>query len=175
MRVRTLLRRILIAGAIVLVLLVAILLIAPLLLSLPSLHDRLEQKVSEAAGGQITWDVLYVRLLPRPRAVLRGVHANVPGKVKLALENAEAFVRLSSLLRGRIEIGSVTLDHPGLELELDLALPRPSDKDKKASAPPSDPIGIYRAAVEPLVGIVRKFAPDSVWTIEAGSIIVRAE
>ncbi|MFL6581948.1 MAG: AsmA-like C-terminal domain-containing protein [Burkholderiales bacterium] len=175
MRVRTLLRRILIAVTVIVVLLVVFALSAPLLLAVPSLHDRLEREVSEAAGGQITWDVLYVRLLPRPRAVLRGVHANVPGKVKLAMENAEAFVRLSSLLRGRLEIGSVTLNHPGLELELDLQLPGSGGQDKKVSTPLSDPISMYRAAVEPLVGIVRKFAPDSVWTIEAGSIIVRAD
>jgi hypothetical protein len=172
MRSHWLLRYTLITAATIAAVFAAVLLGGPLLLDLPWVHEQVERKVSEAANGHITWDALQLRLLPSPHAVLRGVHLDLPGTAKVDLQRADASLRWSSLLQGRLEIASVTLAHGALELNLPAATGKQATATQAAA--PADPISAYRAAVGPLVKIVRQFAPDSTWTIEIGRVAVQA-
>jgi uncharacterized protein involved in outer membrane biogenesis len=161
-RYRRSLRIILIAGGLLGGLIAAALLGAPLLLDLPSVSATVQRQLAQTIDGQIVWDTMQVRLLPTPRAVLRGVHVNLPGRAKIDMEQAHVNLRLSALLRGRTQIAAFTLHKPVFDIEV------PSSP-VKSDAAPVDPLAAYRAAMGPAIESVRKIASDSVLAIEAGS------
>src|SRR5689334_1414360 len=111
-RYRRSLRIALIGGGLLVFLIAAALLSAPLLLDLPSVSAAIQRQLAQTIDGQIAWDTMQVRLLPTPRAVLRGVHVNLPGRAKIDMEQAHVHLRLSMLLRGRTQIAAFTLRKP---------------------------------------------------------------
>lgn len=150
-------------------LLVVVLVVLPLLLNLDGVRVQLQQTLSRSANGQISWDSLRIRLLPLPHAVVQGVRIDIPGKVAVSVEKAEAFLRVLPLLLGHPQVTSVRLVHPVVVIELIGSESAPPKHDNAI-----DPLGRYRAAMAPVVEKLRTFAPDSVIEIEAASVDVRA-
>jgi hypothetical protein len=157
----------LVAGIALVSTLAALIVVGPMLVDTPAVRAQIQHKASEALSGQIAWDSMRVRLLPWPRAVMRGVRASLPGRVQLKMEQADVHLRLMPLLRGRAQITSISLTRPAIELEI------PAAKSAQDFAP-ADPIAAYRAAMHPLVERVRNIAPKSVITIDAATVDVRA-
>jgi hypothetical protein len=61
------------------------------------------------------------------------------------------------------------------EIRIDIALPTPADgKKKEEDAGGPDPVAIYRSVMEPVVGVVRRIAPDTVISVEGALVDVRA-
>src|SRR5262245_30915124 len=118
MAARQALRVALITTATVVVAVLVVLLVAPLLLDLPAVRAQLHQKLSEAVKGQIAWDSLQVQWLPSPRGVLQGLRVEIPGRVNVAMERADAELRLIPLMHGRVEISSFRVMRPNIELHV---------------------------------------------------------
>jgi AsmA protein len=81
---------------------------------------RVVDSISNALGRNVSVSGIEMRLLPRPGVILSGfVVADEPSfsaEPMLRAETVDAYVRLTSLWRGRIEIGTLELDSPSLNL-----------------------------------------------------------
>ncbi|HEY4961354.1 MAG TPA: AsmA family protein [Terriglobales bacterium] len=83
-------------------------------------RNRVTSSISNALGRQVTVSNIELKLLPRPGMVLSTfVVADDPSygiEPMLRAETVTAYLRLSSLWRGRLEIGTLSLDNPSLNL-----------------------------------------------------------
>ncbi|MBX9965406.1 MAG: AsmA-like C-terminal domain-containing protein [Burkholderiales bacterium] len=134
----------------------------PWLIDLPSIRTQVEQRLSQAMNGTVRWRSLDIRLLPTPRAVLEGAQVEIPGVLQGTVESVELELRLWPLLEGRAEIRSVAVIRPAFRVQI-----RPGPPDPNAQ--PTEPMTMYRSALEPTARILRKIAPDTTVTVRDGS------
>jgi hypothetical protein len=106
----------------VLVVLGAILLgvFVPPFLNVSRYRNRVATAIGNALGRKVTVSNIELTLLPRPGMVLSAfVVADDPSfgsEPMLRAETVTAYLRISSLWRGRLEIGTLSLDSPSLNL-----------------------------------------------------------
>ena len=104
----------LVAGLVLLALLV------PPLISMGRFHARIDQSLGRALGRQVTIGEVNLRLLPQPGFDLqRLVVADDPSfsaEPMLRADQVTAYLRLTSLWRGRLEIARLSLQNPSLNL-----------------------------------------------------------
>ena len=107
-----------IVGAVAAFLLLA--LVVPPLISMGRFHARIDQSIGQAIGRQVTIGAVNLRLLPQPGFDLqRLVVADDPSfsaEPMLRADEVTAYLRLSSLWRGRLEIARLSLQNPSLNL-----------------------------------------------------------
>ncbi len=81
---------------------------------------RVVESISRALGRSVSASGISMRLLPRPGLVLSGfVVADNPeygAESMLRADEVAAYIRLTSLWRGRLEIGTLAIDNPSLNL-----------------------------------------------------------
>lgn len=103
----------------VLVLLVIAALVPPWI-NVGRYRARVVNSISRALGRNVSASGISLRLLPRPGIVLSGfVVAEDPAygaESMLRAEEVAAYIRLTSLWRGRLEISTLELDNPSLNL-----------------------------------------------------------
>ena len=138
----------------------AVVFAAPQVLELPSIKAQLEQRLSHVVNGQFAWERLEIHLLPSPRGEVGGVRIDIPGKLQARAEKVEAQIRLLPLLRGQVEIVSLTALQPQMRLQLAAVTAPPQE-----SKPAIDPFAVYRSAAGAAVGVVRAFAPETVLAV----------
>jgi hypothetical protein len=106
------------AGAIAALVLLA--LAVPPLISMGRFHARIDQSMARALGRQVSIGAVNLRLLPQPGFDLqRLVVADDPSfsaEPVLRADEVTAYLRLSSLWRGRLEIARLSLQNPSLNL-----------------------------------------------------------
>jgi hypothetical protein len=154
--------------AAIVVALIAAALVVPEFLDRPAVEAQIQRKLSEAVNGEVAWDDLRVRLLPTPRAALRGVRVDVPGALRARIEEADAGLRLLPLFRGRAEITSLSVVRPDIRIEI--AAFESADQQETES----DLVAGYRFAMGPVVDAVRKFAPDTSLEVDDAIVDVHA-
>lgn len=110
-------------GSLVLWVVFFVLLIAALVppwINVGRYRARVVDSISRALGRNVSASGISMRLLPRPGLVLSGfIVADDPAygaEPMLRAEAVAAYIRLSSLWRGRLEIGTLELDNPSLNL-----------------------------------------------------------
>ncbi|HKW66332.1 MAG TPA: AsmA family protein [Terriglobales bacterium] len=95
-------------------------LVVPPLISMGRFHSRIDQSIGRALGRQVTIGEVNLRLLPQPGFDLqRLVVADDPSfsaEPALRADEVTAYLRLSSLWRGRLEIARLSLQNPSLNL-----------------------------------------------------------
>jgi len=83
-------------------------------------RGRVTGAISQALGRDVTVSRINLKLLPRPGLVLSNfLVADAPAfsaEPMLRADTVTAYIRLSSLWRGRMEIGTLDLDNPSLNL-----------------------------------------------------------
>ncbi|HYL19414.1 MAG TPA: AsmA-like C-terminal domain-containing protein [Burkholderiales bacterium] len=132
---------------------------------MPSIQTKLERQLSQALQGQIAWDALEIRLLPFPRGVVRNARITLPGTLAGRADLVELDLRLLPLLRGRVDIGTVTVSRPVFRVDISLT-PAPAAKPK----PAVDPITAYRQALQPVAKAIQTFAPHMTVVIDEGQV-----
>ena len=110
-------------GGFVLWAIVVVLLLAALIppwINVSHYRGRVAEAISRALGRHVTASGISLRLLPRPGLVLSGfVVSDDPqygAEAMLRADEVAAYLRLGSLWRGRLEIGTLSLDNPSLNL-----------------------------------------------------------
>ena len=152
---------------------VAAALILPEILDTPAVRAEIQRKLSEAVQGEVAWDGLSIRILPSPRGVLRQARVEIPGMVSVRARQIDARLLFWPLLHGRAEITSVSVVRP--EIRIDIVPSPPAEgQTKEVDASSQDLAAIYRSVMAPVVGLVRRFAPDTVFTVEDAIVDVRA-
>ena len=95
-------------------------LFAPPFINVNRYRNRVATSIGRALGRDVTVSNIELRLLPRPGMVLSTfVVADDPSygpEPMLRADTVTAYIRLSSLWRGRLEIGTLSLDSPSLNL-----------------------------------------------------------
>src|SRR5687768_9203948 len=104
------------AAVLVVILLV---LLAPALMDTPAVQAEMRNRASRALDGQVTWEALDVGLFPAPRAELRQVRVEIPGKIDAAAGEVKVHLRLWPLLRGSVQVSSVVLARPHIRITLE--------------------------------------------------------
>src|SRR5271166_540566 len=96
------------------------LLLLPPFVNVNRYRKRVTDDLSRALGRSVTVSNIELKLLPRPGLVLSNfVVAEDPGygvEPMLRAATVTAYIRLTSLWRGRLEIGTLDLDNPSLNL-----------------------------------------------------------
>jgi len=104
--------------AVVLVLVLALFL--PPFINVNRYRNRAAGAIGRALGRDVTVSSLELKLLPRPGVVLYNFvvadDASYGAEPMLRADSVTAYLRLSSLWRGRLEIGTLDLDNPSLNL-----------------------------------------------------------
>ena len=100
--------------------LIVLALFVPPFVNVNRYRSRVATSIGNALGRQVTVSNIELKLLPRPGMVLSTfVVADDPSygaEVMLRAETVTAYLRLTSLWRGRLEIGTLALDNPSLNL-----------------------------------------------------------
>ena len=84
----------------------------------------------------------------------------IPDKLAASAGKLQVDLRLWPLLRGEVQVSSVTLSRPQIRM---------TSREQRDAAPP-DVLKLYRAAMEPAVRALQEFAPDMALRIEDGTI-----
>jgi hypothetical protein len=104
--------------AVMLVILLA--LILPPFINVNRYRGRVAGAISRALGRDVTASSIEFKVLPRPGVVLHDfIAADDPSygaEPMLRADTVTAYIRLTSLWRGRLEIGTLDLDNPSLNL-----------------------------------------------------------
>ena len=83
-------------------------------------RNRVTSSISRALGRDVTVSNIELRLLPRPAMVLSTFvvsdESSFGPEPMLRADTVTAYLRLSSLWRGRLEIGTLSLENPSLNL-----------------------------------------------------------
>jgi uncharacterized protein involved in outer membrane biogenesis len=148
-------------GAIVLAAVLAVLLLGPTLVNRPAVQAEIQQRLSKALQGQVTWEALDVALFPAPHGELRKLRVEIPDQLGATADQVDVYLRLWPLLRGRAEISSLTLKKPGIRI---LA------GGGKGSDGPIDALASYRQVMKPLAQALREFAPETALKLE-GAVV----
>jgi hypothetical protein len=92
----------------------------PPLLNVNRYRSQVATSIGNALGREVTVSNIELKMMPRPGMVLSGfVVADAPtfgAEPMLRADTVTAYLRLSSLWRGRLEIGTLSLDAPSLNL-----------------------------------------------------------
>src|SRR5271166_1153599 len=100
--------------------LVAVALLLPPFVNVNRYRVRVAQSISRALGRDVTVSNIELKVLPRPGLVLSNFvvaeDASYGAEPMLRAESVTAYLRLTSLWRGRLEIGTLDLDNPSLNL-----------------------------------------------------------
>jgi AsmA family/AsmA-like C-terminal region len=104
-------------ATLVIVLLAAL---APPFINVNRYRNRVAEALGRALGREVTVSRIELKLLPRPGIVLSNFavaeNPTYGAEPMLRADTVTAFLRLTSLWRGRLEIGTLDLDSPSLNL-----------------------------------------------------------
>jgi|SRR5882672_841389 len=156
-------RRLAVLGLAVVLTLAVVVLVGPLLLDTRTVRAEIEQRASEALHGKVTLQALSVALVPTPRVEARKIGIEVPQQLSVAVERLRVELKFWPLLLGRPEVSSLTVVDPRVSF---------SGAEGDSSDAPVDPLGQYRAIMEPLGRALREFAPDTSLRITGGDLRV---
>ena len=148
-------------GAIVLAAVLAVLLLGPALVDRPAVQAEIQQRLSKALEGQVTWEALDVALFPVPHGELRKLRVEIPDKLGATADQVDVYLRLWPLLRGHAEISSMTLKKPGIRIPAG---------GGEGSDEPIDALAAYRQVMEPIAQALREFAPDTALKLEGAGV-----
>jgi hypothetical protein len=152
-----------VVGAIVLAAVLVVVLVAPAVVDRPAVQAEIQQRLSKALEGQVSWEALDVALFPAPHGELRKLRVEVPGKLGASADQVNVYMRLWPLLLGRAEISSLSVKKPSIRIQ---------PGDSKESDAPLDGLAAYRAAMEPVARVLRQFAPDTTFKLEQAGVEV---
>jgi hypothetical protein len=158
-----------VAGAVA-ILALALVIALPMLLDQPHMRAALQARLSTLLHGTTTWDGLQLRLLPAPHGAFEQLRVEIPGILTARAGRLEAGLRLWPLLRGKIEVASLTAIDAQVRLELatERAAARP-----EAAEQARDPVARFRQAAGVAARAVREFAPDMQLAIQGGILDLR--
>ena len=99
---------------------ILLVLLVPPFVNVNRYRNRVAASIGNALGRDVTVSNIELHLLPRPAMVLStfvvGDDLSYGPEPMLRAETVTAYIRLSSLWRGRLEIGTLSLENPSLNL-----------------------------------------------------------
>ncbi|HET9736379.1 MAG TPA: AsmA-like C-terminal region-containing protein [Burkholderiales bacterium] len=150
----------------------ALVLALPMLLDQPRMRATLQARVSTLLHGTTTWGGLQLRLLPAPHGAFEQLRVEIPGILTVRAGRLEARLRLWPLLRGKIEVASLTA--VDAQVRLELATGRVAARPD-AAAQGLDPVAPFRQAAGAAARAIQESAPDLQLAIQGGALELRLQ
>jgi hypothetical protein len=135
----------------------------PRILPLDSVKRDIESRVSDLAGGKITYTDAILKYAPRPQLIFRNSTIEIPGKISGTIDSLVVIPKLIPLLTGNIEIGRLSAAMPILRIEL----PPDTPETAPRSFSPRDSAGAFAAMIS---GISNSVKEKLVIRLEKGRI-----
>jgi hypothetical protein len=150
----------------------ALVLALPMLLDQPRMRAALQARLSTLLQGTASWEGLQLRLLPAPHGAFEQLRVEIPGILSARAGRLDASLKLWPLLRGRVEVASLTAVDAQVRLELAIehVAARP-----EAAGQALEPVAAFRQAAGAAARAVREFAPDTHLEIQRGSLDLRLQ
>ena len=155
------LRRLAIAAAAAVALLAGVVALFPLFVDGDRVRHALERRISDVAGGEVSYDSLKLRFFPQPRAEIRNATVRIPGAVDGRIGTLAIRVAALPLLAGDVRPVAVEIAQPALEVTIE------------PGGPGGDPLAAYRAALGPVVDALVQNAGGMSLEITDGKLDVR--
>src|SRR5262245_29558608 len=111
--------RLAIAVAVVVLLLGGAVALVPRGVGSVAVQRVVERELSARAGGKVRYDSIGLRLVPRPRAEIRGARVEGPEVLTGHAALLDVELSLAALLRGAIRPTAIRVKEPVLEVRLD--------------------------------------------------------
>ena len=140
------LRRLALGVAAVVALLVAAVAAVPLFVDGDLVRHAVERRISDVAGGEVSYDSLTLRFFPQPRAEIRNATVRIPGAVAGRIGTLEIRIALLPLLAGNVRPVAVNVGQPVLELTI------------QPGGGGDNPLDAYRTALGPVVDALVRHA-----------------
>jgi hypothetical protein len=132
--------------------LVTIATLLPRIIPLDSVKRNIETRLSDLAGGKITYADASLTYAPWPRLVFRKSTIEIPGKMSGTIDSLVVIPKLIPLFSGNIEIKSLSATTPHLLLEL----PPETAGTPLQSFSPRDSAGLVAAVIMRLSNSVKQ-------------------
>jgi len=156
-------RRLAIGAAAVVALAAAALWLLPLFVDADRVQRAVERRISELAGGEVHYDALKLRFLPRPYVEAHNATVRIPGALDGRIGRLAVRIALLPLLGGHVRPVAVEIAAP--ELVVTLA---------PGGAGGDDPLAAYRAVLGPVVEALIQHARGMSLSIADGRLDLRA-
>lgn len=153
------LRRLLIAAAVVVALVVGALAALPLFADADAVQRAVERRISALAGGEVHYDSMSVRFFPQPRAEIRNATVRIPGVIDGRIGALDVRIALLPLLAGNVRVAAVRIERPELEVRIE-----------PGAGGGGDPLAAYRAALGPVVAALVREAPGMSFAVDGGKL-----
>ena len=151
-----------------LALLAAAVLIGQQLIDTPKVRAQLAEKLSKLLNGQVSWEELDIRLLPRPHGVVRGAHVAIPNVVTVDVATADVKISLLPLFKGNAEVQAITVERPNVDVWISPSAA--GGKKREEPSQPAIPLALYRSAMRGVLDAAARFAPATTVAIEDGRV-----
>jgi len=133
-------------------------LIAPRLINIEYVRQVLVSTLSQKIGGEVNFQNIRLSILPRPHLAIFDGRLSVPETFQASWKSLSLSVRLLPLFRGRIDVGTVTVEHP--EITLTVA---PDDGRHQ-------PVPAVAEKTSPLAGVAAAIGLTPAVNIKAGRL-----
>jgi len=96
----------------------ATLALAPKLINLETVRRNIENKISREVGGEIKYQHLELAYFPSPHAVALKAEISLPESITVKIQRLKIFPKISSLLKGNLQIGVIELEYADYFMKL---------------------------------------------------------
>jgi len=96
----------------------ATLALAPKLINLETVRRNIENKISREVGGEIKYQHLELAYFPRPHALAHKAEISLPESITVKIQRLKIFPKISSLLKGNLQIGVIELEYADYFMKL---------------------------------------------------------
>jgi hypothetical protein len=153
-------RRLAIAAAAVVLLLGGAVALVPRLVDSAAVQRAIERELSARVGGKVRYDAIGLRLVPRPRAEIRGARVEGPEVLTGHAAVLDVELSLAALFRGAVRPTAIRVKEPVLEVRLG------------PGGGTVAPFAAYRESLGPVVEALVRAAPGMSVHVDDGRLDV---
>lgn len=110
------------------VLLVGFGFLLPYLINLEPLREKIVSAISQKLDGKVTYRRLDLTYFPKPHVKIQQINFLIPGKAEGTVKSVEVYPEWISLLKGEIQIGTIRIESPHVNVRLAKEVPKIKEK-----------------------------------------------
>jgi uncharacterized protein involved in outer membrane biogenesis len=149
-----------------LILALALQILIPRLIDLEPVRDKIQNTLSKAIDGKVTFERLDITILPRPSVNARLLLISKPGVIEGTIGTLSIYPRILPLFTGKLRLAQIEADEPDITVRI------PEKPAKKRTEQKPDTFAAFREAIAAAGKDLASRAPSLVLLIESGKVTV---